>query len=186
MAAYPKAQYKRVGGRAPARRGGFVVLGVVLIAVGVLSLLFPLLAALSFNLVVGVSLIVGGIATLSHAFTARGWRGGIWQAALGLLYVGGGAIFLINPFAGLLALTVALGAFFAADGAARMLLARAIRPQRGWGLFFASGLLSLLLGALVLLGLPGGWSVGILGTVIGVNLSLSGVGFLSCAAPDFR
>ncbi len=186
MAAYPKAQYKSVGARIPARRGGFTVLGVVLIAVGLLSLLFPLLAALSFNLVVGVTLIIGGIATLGHAFTARRWRGGMWQAALGVLYAGGGVIILVNPFAGLLALTLAMGAFFAADGIARVLLARRIRPQRGWGLFLASGLLSLLLGVLVLLGLPSGWSVAVLGVVIGINMVLTGVSFLSCSGPDFR
>ena len=79
-----------------------------------------------------------------------------------------------------------MGAFFAADGIARVLLARRIRPQRGWGLFLASGLLSLLFGVLVLLGLPGGWSVAVLGVVIGINMVLTGVSFLSCSGPDFR
>jgi len=186
MAAYPKAQYKSVGARPAGRRSGFVVLGVLLIALGLFALLFPLVAALSFNLLTGLTLIVGGIATLGHAFTARGWRGGIWQALLGALYVGGGLVFLVNPFAGLLALTVAMGAFFAADGTARMLLARRIRPLRGWGLFFASGLLSLVLGVLVLLGLPGGWSVAFLGLVIGVNMLLTGASFLTCTRSELR
>lgn len=180
MAAYPKAQYKRVGARTPMRRGGFVVLGAVLVVVGVLSLAFPLLAALSFNLVVGLTLLTGGIAALVHAFRVRGWQGRAVQIVLGLLYLLGGLVFLVNPFAGLLALTLALGAFFAADGIARILMAAQIRPMRGWGLFLVSGLLSLVLGALVLLGLPGGWSLAILGLVVGLNMLLTGAAFLCC------
>ncbi|MCM0001187.1 MAG: DUF308 domain-containing protein [Erythrobacter sp.] len=180
MAAYPKAQYKRFGARTPVRRSGFVVLGAVLLAVGVLSLAFPLLAALSFNLVVGLTLLVGGIAALLHAFRVHGWQGRAVQIVLGLLYMLGGLVFLANPFAGLLALTLALGAFFAADGIARMLMAAQIRPLRGWGLFLVSGLLSLGLGALVLLGLPGGWSLAILGMVVGLNMILTGAAFLCC------
>lgn len=180
MAAYPKAQYKRFGARTPARRGGFIVLGGALMAFGVLSLAFPLMAALSVNIVVGLTLLAGGIAALLHAVRMHGWQGRAMQLVLGVLYVLGGLVFLANPFAGLLALTLALGAFFAADGIARMLMAAQIRPMRGWGLFLVSGLLSLVLGALVLLGLPGGWSLAVLGLVVGFNLILTGAAFLCC------
>ncbi|WP_017665704.1 DUF308 domain-containing protein [Porphyrobacter sp. AAP82] len=180
MAAYPKAQYKRVGARTPLRRGGFVVLGIVLVLVGVMALAFPLLAALSFNLAVGLMLLAGGIAALVHAFRVHGWQGRAVQIVLGVLYLLGGLVFLANPFAGLLALTLALGAFFAADGIAPMLMGAQIRPQRGWGLFLVSGLVSLVLGVLVLLGLPGGWSIALLGVVAGLNMVLTGAAFLAC------
>lgn len=180
MAAYPKAQYKRFGARTPVRRGGFMVLGTVLVVVGVLSLAFPLLAALSVNLVVGLTLLTGGVAALLHAFRVHGWQGRAVQIALGLLYLLGGLMFIANPFAGLLALTLSLGVFFAADGIARMLMAAQIRPLRSWGLFLVSGLLSLVLGALVLLGLPDGWSLAVLGLVVGLNMILTGAAFLCC------
>jgi uncharacterized membrane protein HdeD (DUF308 family) len=118
--------------------------------------------------------------TLAHAFRVRRWLGFAVQVLLGVLYLGGGLIFLANPFAGLLALTVSLGAFFAADGIARVLLALQIRPQPGWGLFLGSGLLSFVLGVLVFLGLPSGWSLAVLGMVVGINMILTGIAFLSC------
>lgn len=167
-------------------RGVFVALGILLMVVGVLSLLFPLLAALSLNLVAGITLLAGGILTLVHAFRMRGWPGFALQVLLGLLYIGGGIIFVTNPFAGLIALSVMLGAFFAADGVARIMLALRIRPQRAWWLFLLSGLLSLVLGVLVLLGLPSGWSVMFLGIVVGINMVLTGFSFVCCAAPDRR
>lgn len=165
-------------------RGGFVALGILLMVVGTLSLLFPLIAAFSFNLVVGVTLITGGILTLVQAFRLRGWRGFALQILLGLLYVGGGIIFLVNPFAGLIALGVMLGAFFAADGVARIMLGIRVRPQRAWWMFLLSGVLSLVLGVLVLLGLPSGWSIVFLGIVVGLNMVLTGFSFVCCAAPD--
>lgn len=180
MATYPKAQYAATRARSQPRRTEFIVLGIALIVVGLLSLAFPLVAALSFNLLVGATLFTGGVLTLIHALRTRRWGGFAVQVLLGLLYLGGGVIFLANPFAGLLALALALGAFFAADGVARVLLALQIRPERGWGLFLGSGLLSLILGGLVLLGLPGGWSVAFLGLVVGINMILTGAAFLTC------
>ncbi len=180
MAAYPKAQYKSIGARPSVRRGGLAVLGIVMVAVGVLSLAFPLLAALSFNLVAGLTLLAGGIAALAHAYRVHGWQGRAVQILLGVLYVVAGLVFIANPFFSLLALILTLGAFFVADGTARILMALQIRPHRGWGLFLGSGLLSFLLGALVLLGLPGRWSVAILGLVVGFNMIMTGAAFLAC------
>lgn len=180
MAAYPKAQYNIARARPAAGQTGFILLGISLVVVGFLSLAFPLLAALSVNIVAGVTLLAGGIATLAHAFRVRRWRGFGLQTALGLLYLVAGVIVLADPFAGMLALTALLGAFFTADGAARVVLALRIRPDRAWGLFLGSGLLSLLLGVLVLAGLPGGWSIAVLGIVVGFNMILTGLSFLVC------
>jgi uncharacterized membrane protein HdeD (DUF308 family) len=173
-------------GRARLDRGWFVALGILLVVVGTISLLFPFLAALSLNIVVGATLLVAGAATLVHAWRLRGWRGSAVQALLGLLYSGGGVIFLTNPFAGILALTVMLGAFFAADGAARMMLAFRIRPQPAWWLFLVTGLLALVLGVMVLLGLPSGWSVAFLGIIVGINMIFTGVSFVCCTGKESR
>lgn len=165
-------------------RRGFVVLGALLIGVGALSLLFPFIAAFSLNIVVGVTLLAGGIVTLVQAARMRRWRGFASQVLLGVLYVSGGIIFIANPFAGVIALTVLLGAFFAADGIARIMLALRVRPQRGWRLFFVSGLLSLALGVMVLIGLPSGLSIALPGVVVGINMILTGVSFLACTGKD--
>lgn len=180
MAAYPKAQYRTTRAGGGISRAEFNVLGIALVVVGLVALLFPFVAALSFNLLVGTTLFAGGLLTLLHAFRVRRWQGRAVQILLALLYIGGGLIFLANPFAGLIALIVTLGAFFIADGVARVLLALQIRPASGWGLFLVSGLLSVVLGVLVFFGLPSGWSVGFLGLVLGINMILTGFAFLAC------
>lgn len=171
-------------GRPTTGRIWFIILGALFILTGTAAIVFPLIASLSLNLVAGVALLTGGLFTLVHAFGNRGWRGFAAQVALGLLYVVGGALFLFNPLAGMVALTILLGAVFAADGVARMIIALRIRPDRSWWIFLTSGLLSLILGVLVLIGLPSGLSLTFLGIVFGINLILTGASFIACSGTD--
>ena len=165
-------------------RGWFIALGVLLILTGTGALIFPLLATFSAQVLAAATLLAGGVVTLVHAFKNRGWRGFALEALLGLLYIGGGLILFINPLAGMIALTVLLGAMFAADGIARILLALRIRPERSWWAFLISGGLSLVLGALVLLGLPSGYSLAFLGLMVGINMIFAGFSFLACTGEN--
>lgn len=165
-------------------RGWFIALGILLVLTGTGALIFPLAMALSINLLVGVTLLVGGILTLVHAIRAKGWKGRALTALLGLLYLGGGVFFLADPLAGMFALAIMLGAFFAADGVARLMLAFKLRPEGAWWLFLASGLLSLLIGAMLFLGMATGISVAFLGILVGVNLIFAGVSYVCCRGVD--
>lgn len=164
----------------PGERGWFVALGILLVLTGAGALLFPMIVSLSINLLVGVTLLAGGGFTAVHAFRAKGWNGFAFELLLALVYIAGGLFFLFVPVAGLFALTVTLGAFFAADGVGRIILGLTIRPERAWSAFLASGLLSLALGLVVLIGLPGGASFSVLGILVGVNMVLAGMSFLLC------
>ncbi|MGY6552138.1 MAG: HdeD family acid-resistance protein [Erythrobacter sp.] len=161
-----------------ADRGWFIALGVLLVLTGTGALLFPMVMTLSINILVGVTLLVGGGFTAVHAFRLKGWEGFALELLLALVYIAGGLLFLFNPLAGVFTLTVLLGAFFAADGAGRIILALKIKPDRSWSLFLISGLLSLALGIVVLIGLPSGTSLAVLGILVGINMILAGMSFL--------
>jgi uncharacterized membrane protein HdeD (DUF308 family) len=165
-------------------RGWFIALGLLLVITGGAALVFPLVTALSVNLLVGATLLVGGFFTLFHAFRAKGWKGRALTGLLALLYIAGGVFFLLDPLAGLLTLTIMLGAFFAADGVARIMLGLRIKPERAWGFFIASGILSIVIGVLLFLGLPSGLSVAFLGILVGVNMVFVGVSYLCCTGRD--
>lgn len=179
----PTVQSAPAGQRGPSRIW-FIALGALFILTGFGAIVFPFIATLSLNLVAGIALLTAGVFTVIHAFRNRGWRGFAAQLALGLLYLVGGALFIFNPLAGMVTLTILLGAMFAADGIARMILAVRIRPDRSWWLFLVSGLLSLVLGAFVLIGLPSGYSLVFLGIVFGINLILTGASFIACSGED--
>ena len=166
--------------------GRFTLLGAVMILTGATAFAFPLVASLSVELLVGAAFLVGGLATLIQAFQEKGWKGVFWQLAVGVIYLLGGVVFLANPFGGIIALTVLLGAVFVAEGIMRMVMAFAIRPEKSWGLVFASGAMSLLLGILVLAGLANGASLAFIGLLVGINFIFAGASFiaLGMARPD--
>lgn len=161
-------------------RGWFIALGIFLIATGIGALLFPQLATLSVELFVGSAMLVGGIATLIHAFKSTGWGGFLIEIFVAAVYIAGGVIFLFNPLAGIFTLTALLAAFFAFDSILRILMAIQIRGERSWAFFLASGLLSLLLAILIVAGIANGASLAFIGFLVGINFVFAGVSYVVC------
>ncbi|MBO9448216.1 HdeD family acid-resistance protein [Ruegeria sp. R14_0] len=159
--------------------GWFVALGVVMILTGIGAFAFPLLASLSVELLVGATLLIGGIATFVQAFQEKDWGGVFWQIAIGIVYLAGGLVFLVNPFGGVIALTVLLGAVFFAEGIARVVMGIQMRSERNWGWVVASGAMSILLAMLVFGGFATGASLGLIGVLLGVNFIFAGASFIA-------
>ncbi len=166
--------------------GWFIALGVIMILTGIGAFAFPLIASLSVELLVGATFLVGGIATLFHAFQEKEWGGVFWQLAVGIVYMAGGLVFLVNPFGGVIALTVFLGAVFLVEGIARIIMGFQMRGERNWGWAVASGAMSVLLAILVFGGFATGASLGFIGLLLGINFIFAGASFvaLGSAKPD--
>ena len=159
--------------------GWLILLGVVMILTGIGAFAFPLVASLSVELLVGATFLVGGIATLIQAFQEKEWGGVFWQLAIGIVYLAGGLVFLVNPFGGVIALTVFLGMIFVMEGVVRVIMAFQMRSERNWGWLVASGGMSILLGVLVFGGLANGASLGFIGVLLGVNFIFAGASFVA-------
>ncbi len=170
--------------------GWLIILGIALILVGVGAAAFPLAATLSVEILTGSAFLVAGICTIFHAFAAEKWSGVFWETMIGLLYIATGIGFLLNPLAGIVALTVMLGGVFLAEGMMRAILAFQLRPAKNWGWMLFSGLVSALLGALVIGGLANGASLLFLGMLVGINFIFAGAAFIAVGTgrgemPDF-
>lgn len=165
--------------QAPQGRGWLVFLGIVMLLTGIAALVFPLVASLSVELLIGCAFAVGGVATLIQALSEKEWGGVFWQLLVGVVYLAGGIIFLLDPFGGVLALTVIVAAVFVAEGVLRIVLAFKLRGEPRWGLLAAAGGISILLGVLVFAGLASGASLGVIGALLGVNFIFAGVSFLA-------
>ncbi len=159
--------------------GWFVALGVIMILTGIGAFAFPLVASLSVELLVGATFMVGGIATFIQAFQEKEWGGVFWQLAIGIVYLAGGLIFLVNPFGGVIALTVFLGAVFLVEGIARIVMGFQMRGERNWGWLVASGAMSVILSLLVFGGFATGASLGFIGLLLGVNFIFAGASFIA-------
>lgn len=153
--------------------GWFLALGVAMTAVGVMAVILPGLAGLGLTLMLGWLLLVGGLAQGIHAFFARAWKGFFIQALTAILYVVVGLILLANPLEGMLTLTFLLAAFLLMEGVFKIAMAFQIRPATNWGWVFLSGVVALVLSAVVWANLPGDF-VWVLGLLVGVNIIFSG------------
>ncbi|HLA83959.1 MAG TPA: HdeD family acid-resistance protein [Thermoguttaceae bacterium] len=153
--------------------GWFLALGIGMITVGTLAIVFSGLATLSATIVLGWTLVLGGIVQGLHAFFVRNWSGFFMQCVAAFLYVLVGFMVLANPVGAVLMLTLLLGAFFLFEGIVKVMIAFQLRPAENWYWLFFSGLVSLVLSAVIWMNWPGDalWVVGLL---LGVNILFSG------------
>jgi uncharacterized membrane protein HdeD (DUF308 family) len=122
--------------------------------------------------------LVGGVAMALDAWRGRAFGAGIGDFLWALLYVAAGLLLLLHPLLGLAFLTLLLAFFFLLAGTWKALAAWRVRPRAGWGLLLASGVVSLLLGGMILASWPmsGAWA---LGTLVGIELIFDGWALVS-------
>jgi uncharacterized membrane protein HdeD (DUF308 family) len=161
-------------------RGWFIATGIALVVLGVLGIALPSIFTVAVDSLIGALLLVGGVVHGAHAFQVRRWTGALPRLLVAALYLIAGIIILVRPLTGALALTLTLSAFLLAIGVSRILLARDLRPLTGWGWTLASGILSVLLGGLLLFGWPmtALWAIGL---YVGVDLLVAGWSMLGLA-----
>jgi uncharacterized membrane protein HdeD (DUF308 family) len=96
---------------------------------------------------------------------------------LGLLYVVAGVLTLENPFLAAVVLTLVLGATLVASGFTRIVLAFNMKDGAHWTWVVLSGVVTLVLGAVIL----SGWlisSVYVLGLFLGIDLIIVGMSWV--------
>ena len=158
------------------------ILGAVMLIGGLLAFLNPFAASLAAEAVAGAAFLTAGALQLWQAITdttkttGDRWMTGLLGAVLVLFAVS----LVLNPLAGLVTLTFLVAVFFTVIGALRVGLAWHLRPTEGWGWIMTSGALSLLLAALIVLGLPEA-ALGLLGLFLGIDLTAAGVVSLALA-----
>ena len=116
----------------PPSRWACALLGIVLIAAGILALGDIAFATIISVKLIGLTAIAAGAFEIIHAFWTTGWGGFLWQILLGALYLVFGLLLLTQPEPGALILTYLLGAVLVASGIIRCLLSFA-HWQQGAG-----------------------------------------------------
>lgn len=161
---------------------GLAVLGTVMLLGGFVAFFNPFAASLTVEIVAGAAFVLAGVMQLWLAFSdkAEGLGDRVLSGALGAVLILLAVWLILNPLAGLVTLTFMVAVLFAVMGALRMALAWRMRPLEGWGWVLASGIVSLVLAAVIVLALPGA-ALGLLGLFLGIDLTASGIVTLSLA-----
>lgn len=160
-----------------AHRKGFIALGVILIVAGAAAVLFPLVASIAAKVLSGWLMLTVGALTLWHAFHTRRWESALWNGLIALLLLAVGVYLAFFPLTGLVGLTLILGLTFMMQGILEVIIAYQNRRRGGWSWLLLSGILSVLLGVLLIAGLPGtaAWALGLM---MGIHFVTSGVSIL--------
>ena len=168
---------------APLRAGSgwIVALGVVYVIAGFIALGSIVLATVASVLVVGVMMIIAGVAEVFNAFQIKSWGKFLFWALLGVLYIIAGFITFENPLFAAVVLTLMLGAFLVASGVLRIFLAFNMKREAPWIWVAVSGVITLLLGLLILARGPVN-SVYILGLFLGIDLIMAGACWIGLGA----
>jgi uncharacterized membrane protein HdeD (DUF308 family) len=166
-------------------RGLFIFEGIVFLILGIIAIVFPLVASAAMTTLLGALLLVGGIATAIRAFRAKGMPNRGSSILLAILTIMAGLALLIFVPAGMLALTLALAAFFMVQGGFEIYHGIQAKGQRGRGWLIASGIAGVIVGVLLWLEWPSSaaWAIG---TLAGINFIFTGVGLLTLASQSAK
>lgn len=160
-----------------AKWGWIVALGVVYVLVGFVALGSVVTATVASVLVVGVMMIIAGVAEIISAFQIKSWGKFLVWALLGLLYIIAGFVTFENPLLAAALLTLMLGASLLVSGVVRIFLAFNMKSEMPWMWVALSGVLTLLVGLVILARWPVN-SVYILGLFLGIDLIFAGTGWI--------
>ncbi len=160
----------------------YLVEGIVLLALGFLAIVVPPIATLAVTILLGWLFLISGVVGLATSFMMRQAPGFWWallSAALGILV---GASLLAMPASGAVSLTLVLVAFFMIEGVVSIMFALDHKRELSgrWGWMLASGVVDLVLGAMILAGLPStaAWAIGLL---VGINMIFGGSALIGMA-----
>ncbi len=159
----------------------FLIQGILIAALGFLAIGAPLVASVVAVKMAGWLFVISGIIGLASFFTARDVPGSAWSFLTAALAVLAGLYLLRQPLAGMLSLTLMLAAFFAAQGLSYIFAALSHRRVlKSWGWVLLSGIVDLILAAIIVRGWPA-TSTWVLGLIVGINLLMYGISLIMTA-----
>ena len=180
-----------LGGAATALRSFTVAEGIVLLLLGGLALVFPFVASVWVTAVVALAFLVAGLfGWVNSVARARRLSRAVafWRLVVSTLFLVTGVWMLVqmgHSPAGLAgqvaALALAIGVVFLVEGMVAILVALSHRQVRGWGWGLANGMVTLVLGVLIL-AMPALQLLRVLGILVGISFLFSGVDLLVFSA----
>jgi uncharacterized membrane protein HdeD (DUF308 family) len=160
-----------------AKSGWIIALGVVYVIAGIVALASVVLATVATVFVVGVMMLISGVAEVINAFQIKSWGKFLLWLLLGVLYIIAGFITFENPLLAAALLTLFLAFALIASGVMRILLGFYMKSEMPWLGVVLSGVITLLLGLIILIHWPVS-SLYVLGIFLGIDLIFAGASWI--------
>jgi uncharacterized membrane protein HdeD (DUF308 family) len=157
--------------------GWIVALGVFMSLCGLFALGNSVLATFAVVIFAGVAMIVSGIGEIINGFATKTWSKFFLWVLVGILYVLAGVITVMAPLKASVIFTLLVGAALIASGIVRVVLAFQMKQGLPWGWVAVSGVITTLLGVLILAQWPYS-GLTILGIFLGIDLLFAGASWI--------
>jgi uncharacterized membrane protein HdeD (DUF308 family) len=159
------------------------LLGLLIIGLGLVAIALPFFSTLAVEAFVAWLLIGSGILQFIHAVQSKHSKASVLRFIWSLFYIAGGLVLIFYPLAGILSLTLTLGAFILTGGVIQTAMAIQQQPESGWAWHLAGGIIGILFGLLII----GAWPSNapwLLGLLVGFNFISDGFPLLALAFSD--
>jgi len=161
-----------------AKSGWIVALGVIYVIAGLIALGSVVAATVVSVFVVGIMMLIAGVAEVINAFQVKTWGKFLLWLLLGALYIIAGFVTFENPVLAAAVLTLVLGVALIASGVMRIILGVSMREGMPWIWIVLSGVITLLLGLVILAHWPVS-SLFVLGLFLGIDLVFAGTSWIA-------
>ncbi|MEB3349112.1 MAG: DUF308 domain-containing protein [Cyanobacteriota bacterium] len=155
----------------------------LLLVAAVLAAALPFLAGSFVALLVGAAAVTAGLAQLLRLTAPDDLRGKVLRALSGLLYLAGGFWCLLYPIDSVISFTLFVGFLMVFEGITELAVAAA-RPLPARGLVLLDGIVTAVLGGLLIAGWPADslWAVG---SLFAITLAFTALNLI-LASPQNR
>ncbi len=125
-------------------------------------------------------MLIAAGAQIIDAFRGKGWKSMVLHILTAILYGMAGVMIIINPLIASIVFTLGLGFIILVVGITRIVMAFHIKGMKGWGWPLVSGIISVLLGILIIAQWPisGLWVIGLF---VAIEMILSGWSYIFVA-----
>ena len=148
-----------------------LIAGVILFLLGSAGIALPVFMSITVSIFIGWLMLMAGLSWIYYTYQYSYKHVLDWIKPILLVAVG--VLVLIDPLAGVVALSLLLSIYLLLDASGSFFMAYSMRPHYGWGWMAVNGVASLALAILLLLGWPKTTPV-IIGLFIGISLVFDG------------
>lgn len=156
----------------------FLFIGIILIILGFFSLSFQFLSTFFIIDFIGVLLLIAGFAQAFHSFKTKGLGRSATWAIMGIIYMIVGIYLIIQPVAASTAVTLIFSLLLIVGGITQIIGAFNNKNFPKWGWLLLSGIITLMLGFVIILGWPED-SLWVLGMFLGIDLIFQGWAYVA-------
>jgi uncharacterized membrane protein HdeD (DUF308 family) len=144
---------------------------IIFILLGAFAIIAPIFVTKGFVVVVGVLLFFSGVIKAISYCIMRGY----WLSCLAsMVSVAFGYLLIISPNIGMYFLSLIIGLFLLVEGTAQTVFAINLRSIMEYKMLIFSGIISAILGAIILFGMPENGAI-FFGIMVGISFILYGI-----------